>query len=109
MKTIHHSANNVLPNGTGLVGVQVLDIDQAQPSVSLVPILGWAMAEGVRPQPVCLWSAPRFIDGVYDPRTGHVTDETGGSWSSLDAAVEHFVTMHRLRRSLEQTPAPEGQ
>jgi len=102
MKTIHYSANSVMPNTTGLVGIQVLDIDEEKPTVSLVPILGWAMADGIEPQPIYLWSTAKHIDAVYDPRTGHVMDDCLGIWSSLDEAVEHFASMHRLKRVLDQ-------
>ena len=102
MKTIHYSANSVMPNTTGLVGLQVLDIDEEKPTVSLVPILGWAMADGIEPQPIYLWNKADHIDAVYDSRTGHVMDDCLGIWSSLDEAVEHFASMHRLKRVLDQ-------
>ncbi len=102
MKTMHYSASSVVPNTAGLVGLQGLDIDEEKPTVSLVPILGWAMADPVEPKPVYLWSAAKHIDAAYDPRKGHVMDGCSGSWSSFDKAVKHFASMHKQKRVLDQ-------
>jgi len=100
MKTIHYSANSVLPNTTGAVGVKVLDIDEAEPYVSLVPIVGWALADGIEPQPLFMWH--KECDAIYHPTTGHVHTEFGECWSSLEEASRDLVTAYR---SLKQPPA----
>lgn len=100
MRTIHYSANSVMPNTTGVVGLQVLDIDEAeQPTVSLVPILGWALADGIEPQPLFMMN--KHCDAIYDPTTGHVHTQYGECWSSLEEAVDYLVKVGKLRRTLK--------
>jgi hypothetical protein len=101
MRTIHYSANSVLPNTTGAVGVQVLDVHEAEPTVSLVPILGWALADGIEPQPLFMMN--KHCDAIYDPTTGHVHTQYGECWSSLEEAVP--VLAHANREALKQAPA----
>ena len=96
MQTIHYSVNSVMPNTTGVVGLQVLDIGEEKPTVSLVPILGWAMADGVKPEPVYLWSSANHIDAVYDPATGHVHTQFGECWANLQDAVQDLVKIKKL-------------
>ncbi len=92
MKTIHYSASSVMPNTTGVVGLQVLDIDEAeQPTVSLVPIIGWALVEGREPEPVYLWNKTSQVDAIHDPTTGHVYTRCGQCWTNLQDAVQDLA------------------
>jgi hypothetical protein len=93
MRTIHYSANSVMPNTTGVVVRQLLDLDEPEPTVSLVPIIGWALADGVQPQALFMWNIQ--CDAMHDPATGHVHTQYGECWSSLADAVSHLVLMHR--------------
>jgi len=99
MRTIHYSENSVLPNTTGAVGVQVLDIDEAKPTVSLVPILGWALADGIEPQPLFMMN--KHCGAIYDPTTGHVHTQYGECWSSLKEASRYLVTTYRLQKHMQ--------
>ncbi len=99
MKTIHYSASSVMPNTTGVVGLQVLDLDEPELIVALVPIIGWALADGVQPQPLFLWN--NQCDAIHDPATGHVHTQYGECWSSLTDAVDHLVKVGKLRRTLK--------
>jgi hypothetical protein len=99
MRTIHYSANSVMPNTTGVVGLQVLDIDEAEPTVSLVPIIGWALADGVQPQPLFMWN--KHCDAIHDPATGHVHTQYGECWSSLADAVCDLVMIKKGQAQFE--------
>ena len=96
MRTIHYSANSVMPNTTGAVGVKVLDAHEAEPNVSLGPILGWALADGIEPQPLFMWH--KQCDAIYVPATGHVHTQYGECWSSLEEASTYLVTTYRLQK-----------
>ncbi|NBW13975.1 MAG: hypothetical protein EBR82_38825 [Caulobacteraceae bacterium] len=96
MQTIHYSVNSVMPNTTGVVGVQLLDLDRSEPTVALIPIIGWAMADGIEPQPIYLWNKADHIDAVYDPATGHVHTQFGECWANLQDAVQDLVKMRKL-------------
>ena len=96
MQTIHYSVNSVMPNTTGVVGVQLLDLDRSEPTVALIPIIGWAMADGIEPQPIYLWNKADHIDAVYDPATGHVHTQFGECWANLQDAVQDLAKMQKL-------------
>jgi len=94
MKTIYYSANSVMPNTTGVVGVQLLDLDRSEPTVALIPIIGWAMADGIEPQPIYLWN--KTVDAIHDPATGHVHTQFGECWANLQDAVQDLAKMQKL-------------
>lgn len=96
MKTIHYSANSVMPNTTGVVGVQLLDLDRSEPTVALIPIIGWAMADGIEPQPIYLWNKADHIEAIHDPATGHVQSQSGECWANLKDAVKDLAKMRKL-------------
>jgi len=95
MRTIHYSANSVMPNTTGAVGVKVLDAHEAEPNVSLGPILGWALADGIEPQPLFMWH--KQCDAIYDPTTAMFTRNTANAGRALRRLCQSLHTQIEKR------------